>query len=373
MDTEGQKFTRNDALRGAYFMERKALSKRTRFEIFKRDRFRCTYCGATPVDRPMHVDHVKPVVEGGTDAPENLVTACGDCNLGKGGVPLEKKRHPVGRLTEADLDHAEQIREYLAVQRDVSEAREGLKDYLLQEWERRLGPPPKALRSRVVPIVTEFGSERLMEAFDIIEERGPRNGTDQLRYLHGILKRWRGGEPTPPGPTPSPPKSVVQEPAAVVRAREAVSRTINLIGAAPERWPTSADRLGAVMIAFAEAAGASSTEISEQFGTMANINTNDPEEVHGVRLVWKSNGDKVTPVVEAVPGYNPFREAFRELAEEFEYRLGYELHLHREAVRLGEPGKNLVPAVQDAMDTYARVSDWLEAYGVSVRDDDGGL
>jgi len=60
-----------------------AINKRLRFEVLKRDGFRCTYCGATPKDKELHVDHVIPESLGGTPIPENLTTACGDCNRGK--------------------------------------------------------------------------------------------------------------------------------------------------------------------------------------------------------------------------------------------------------------------------------------------------
>lgn len=64
------------------------ISKRIRFEVLKRDRFTCRYCGASAPDVGMHVDHVRAVADGGTDDMDNLVTACGDCNLGKSSVPL---------------------------------------------------------------------------------------------------------------------------------------------------------------------------------------------------------------------------------------------------------------------------------------------
>lgn len=60
-----------------------AVSKRTRFEVLRRDNHACRYCGATAPDVKMHVDHVTPVSLGGTDAPDNLVAACIDCNFGK--------------------------------------------------------------------------------------------------------------------------------------------------------------------------------------------------------------------------------------------------------------------------------------------------
>lgn len=68
--------------------ERHKLSKRTRFDVFKRDRFTCIYCGRKPPQVVLHVDHIVPVSEGGTDDPLNLVTSCQDCNLGKSNVPL---------------------------------------------------------------------------------------------------------------------------------------------------------------------------------------------------------------------------------------------------------------------------------------------
>jgi hypothetical protein len=68
--------------------ERKALSKKDRFEVFKRDAFTCVYCGAHPPKVILHCDHVIAVVAGGTNDIDNLVTACDACNLGKGGRPL---------------------------------------------------------------------------------------------------------------------------------------------------------------------------------------------------------------------------------------------------------------------------------------------
>jgi hypothetical protein len=59
-----------------------------RFEVFKRDGFACQYCGAHPPDVLLEADHITPVAAGGEDSLENLVTACQDCNRGKGAVPL---------------------------------------------------------------------------------------------------------------------------------------------------------------------------------------------------------------------------------------------------------------------------------------------
>lgn len=62
-----------------------AVSKRLRFEVLRRDGFRCYYCGTrgNETGDGLTIDHVVPVALGGTDDAENLVSACGDCNSGK--------------------------------------------------------------------------------------------------------------------------------------------------------------------------------------------------------------------------------------------------------------------------------------------------
>ncbi len=69
--------------------QRRSLPAKLRFEVFKRDGFVCSYCGQRPPDVELHVDHVVPVASGGTDTLMNLVTACSDCNFGKGATPLD--------------------------------------------------------------------------------------------------------------------------------------------------------------------------------------------------------------------------------------------------------------------------------------------
>jgi hypothetical protein len=61
-----------------------AITKRVRFEVFKRDKFTCQYCGKAAPDVVLHVDHMEPKSKGGTDDLLNLTTSCVDCNLGKG-------------------------------------------------------------------------------------------------------------------------------------------------------------------------------------------------------------------------------------------------------------------------------------------------
>lgn len=63
-----------------------AVTKRTRFEILRRDSHTCQYCGDKAPDVILHVDHLIPVALGGLDDPSNLVAACKDCNAGKSSI-----------------------------------------------------------------------------------------------------------------------------------------------------------------------------------------------------------------------------------------------------------------------------------------------
>lgn len=64
-----------------------AVTKRTRFEVLRRDEHTCQYCGAKAPEVTLQIDHVIPVALGGDDKPGNLVTACRDCNAGKASIP----------------------------------------------------------------------------------------------------------------------------------------------------------------------------------------------------------------------------------------------------------------------------------------------
>ena len=71
--------------------ERRAIPRKTRFEIFERDNFTCQYCGAKAPHAQLQIDHIFPVSKGGGNEKSNLVTACVECNGGKGANPIEDK------------------------------------------------------------------------------------------------------------------------------------------------------------------------------------------------------------------------------------------------------------------------------------------
>ena len=60
------------------------MTSAMRYEILKRDNYRCQICGSTAQDGvKLHIDHIIPVSKGGKTVPENLRVLCDRCNLGK--------------------------------------------------------------------------------------------------------------------------------------------------------------------------------------------------------------------------------------------------------------------------------------------------
>jgi hypothetical protein len=181
-------------------MKREGMSVRLRFEVFKRDGFRCVYCGATPIDKPLHADHVVPVAEGGETIASNLVTACSDCNLGKAAVPLDRTRLAVRKPTQADKDQARQILEYLAIQREVERAKTKAVEVLAQRWEEVVGPLSQDMFNHLPNVMRDWPLDRIEEAMHIVarkmgtadeDEFNPYMATQQARYFHGVLRTWR--------------------------------------------------------------------------------------------------------------------------------------------------------------------------------------
>lgn len=64
--------------------QRALVTPKIRFEVLKRDNFTCQYCGAHGEGVVLEVDHIIPISKGGTSDMGNLITACFDCNRGKG-------------------------------------------------------------------------------------------------------------------------------------------------------------------------------------------------------------------------------------------------------------------------------------------------
>jgi hypothetical protein len=84
-EIEGQ--SRADAQpRASARQSNRAVSLSLRYEVLKREGFRCVKCGRSPATErsvQLHVDHIVPWASGGESTIDNLQCLCSDCNLGK--------------------------------------------------------------------------------------------------------------------------------------------------------------------------------------------------------------------------------------------------------------------------------------------------
>jgi len=60
------------------------ITKKKRYAIYKRDNYRCAYCGEVFLADKLTLDHLQPHELGGNNCHTNLVTACLSCNSAKG-------------------------------------------------------------------------------------------------------------------------------------------------------------------------------------------------------------------------------------------------------------------------------------------------
>lgn len=114
-----------------------AISKRVRFEVFKRDSFKCQYCGRSAPDVILHADHILPKSEGGASDLMNLITACSDCNLGKSNKKLSDNTAVKKRKRQSDELQArrEQIEMMMEWHRSLVRLDEEAQTILSDYWE----------------------------------------------------------------------------------------------------------------------------------------------------------------------------------------------------------------------------------------------
>lgn len=168
-------------------MSRNTLSKKLRFEVFKRDRFTCQYCGRMAPDVVLEVDHINPVAEGGSDDILNLITSCRDCNRGKGKVPitendaLKKQQNQLLALA----DRKEQIEMMATWRKELSDIEDCEIDivsdtismwaYDREEWS--LSPTG---RNKIRLLLKRFTLEEIISAVEI----------SYARYYEGTDYTW---------------------------------------------------------------------------------------------------------------------------------------------------------------------------------------
>lgn len=168
--------------------KRKGISKKTRFDIFKRDSFKCQYCGASPPSVLLHVDHIKPVADGGKNDIDNLVTSCEPCNLGKGARLLSAIPETLSKKASLIAEREAQL---LGYQEILESKRNRVEDELWRVAdELEPSSSTKGMSRDWTASIRRFNEKLgVHECFDAVEaakNRYPRGGKQTFLYFCGI-------------------------------------------------------------------------------------------------------------------------------------------------------------------------------------------
>jgi hypothetical protein len=179
--------------------KRKGISKRTRFEVFKRDGFKCQYCGQTPPQIILQIDHILAVANGGGDEETNLLTSCEDCNNGKSDKPLTAVPEAIEIQLRRQVDRREQLEAYNAW---LMEARQRMEDegYRLGVYwcDQTHAPDQKGKwvvsqprLSSIRTFLKSLPAAEVYDAMDIALSRMPATYGDEKtwKYFCGVC--WR--------------------------------------------------------------------------------------------------------------------------------------------------------------------------------------
>jgi len=168
--------------------ERIQLSKKTRFEVFKRDGFCCQYCGAVPPKALLEVDHIDPVCNGGTNDIDNLITACFDCNRGKAGIPLNVVPKSLAEKAAEIAEHEKQIAGYREVmQRQLDRIEDDMwrvADALIPESS--IDGMSRDWLQSIKHFNSKLPLHEVIDAAEIVFARGPSRESGRFRYFCGI-------------------------------------------------------------------------------------------------------------------------------------------------------------------------------------------
>lgn len=149
--------------------ERKTISKKTRFEVFKRDNFTCQYCGRMAPDVVLEIDHINPISKGGNNDVLNLITSCFDCNRGKGKRKLTQNEEI--KKTQHMLKEINKKREQLEMLLKWKKELENIDNNMVNEIEKILSVTGNNFseygRQNCIKLIKKYGFDEVYESTKI--------------------------------------------------------------------------------------------------------------------------------------------------------------------------------------------------------------
>lgn len=175
-------------------MTRKAIGKKVRFEVFKRDSFTCQYCGASAPDVVLQVDHIDPVSKGGEHSVMNFITSCQGCNAGKSDRLISDDS--VIKRQKEQLDQLNERREQIEMMLKWREAMNDIDSYQVEviaaEWKTMaIGYQLNAEGLRTVrKLLKKYGLPAVMDALSIIADQYLEFADDGRATVSSVGIAW---------------------------------------------------------------------------------------------------------------------------------------------------------------------------------------
>lgn len=168
--------------------KRKSISKKARFEVFKRDGFTCQYCGAHPPAVILHLDHINPVAQGGGNEDDNLVTSCDSCNLGKSDRLLSDIPQSLQEKAALIIEKEEQIKGYKRVMAAKRQRLEDECDEVVGVYERFMDGFTLNDKARVTvrTFIEKLGVHEVIGAMERAYTNTKIRSGQEFKYFCGI-------------------------------------------------------------------------------------------------------------------------------------------------------------------------------------------
>jgi len=167
-------------------IKRESLSKRVRFNVFKRDSFQCVYCGTKPPNVILEVDHIIPVSKGGKNQLANLVTSCFNCNRGKSNKELSEIPQAI-----SDNNNAEkllQYKEYIKYVKDLKKLNDTQIEMVCMVYESYIEgyTPSEKFKYTIGEFIDKIGVENVIKAMHISCSKFSHKTNVIFKYFCGV-------------------------------------------------------------------------------------------------------------------------------------------------------------------------------------------
>jgi hypothetical protein len=166
-----------------------SISRKIRFETFKRDGFKCAYCGKSPPQVILEIDHIDPRAAGGQDNINNLITACFDCNRGKRNIPLTKAPPTLSENLAVLKEQEEQLGEYRRFVRKIERRVQGEVaeiDAVYSEAYPGWQFSDKFKRASLKTFLRFLPKHEIINSLEIAISKYPRDKDRVINYFCGI-------------------------------------------------------------------------------------------------------------------------------------------------------------------------------------------